>query len=204
VKPDDASAAGGGTVATGGGGTVVTGGGGGAACFGADFGAAMMTVGELSSSGVGAGAASARGAAAGLAWPKSTLPKIFVNSPADLAGVGGGGGGAAGDWAARGRSGARGMTGGAAGASILLKARVKSPGAASTIFGVGGAAGIAEAGLTWSSQVEKSTKELMNWVTATGEPSTSAISTSFSRAGGFSASRRARVAVRCSGVSESR
>lgn len=205
MKPDDASAAGDGAVtAGGGGGTCLGAGGGGGACFGAGLGAAMMSVGELSSSDVGVGGTSARAAGAGFGGPKSTFPKIFVNSPALLAGAAGGGGDGGGVWAASGRSAVRGMTGGAAGASILLNARVKSPGVDSTGFGVGAAAGIAEAGLTWSSHVEKSTKELMNWVTATGEPSTSAISTSFSRAGGFSASSRASVAIRCCGVSESR
>ena len=96
------------------------------------------------------------------------------------------------------------MTGGAAGISILLNARVKSPGAAAGAGFGAGATGGAVAGLTWSSQVEKSTKELMKIVTATGDPSTSAISSSFSFVGGRNALRRSSVADRCSGVSESR
>ena len=173
MKPDDASAAGGGAVIAGGAGGTCFGGGGGDGTFETGFGAAMMSVGELSWSGVGAGVTSGRGAGAGFVAPNSTLPKMFVNSLTGFvcarAGVGAGGGvGATG----RGST-ARATTGGAAGISILLNARVKSPGAASTTFGAGVGAGIAEAGLTWSSQVEKSTKELMNWVTATGEPSTS-------------------------------
>ena len=175
---------------------------------GAALCASMINVGESTSSRFGAlGVGSARDAGAGLGSPESTFPKILVKSPAGFAASGGGGGGGGAAGACRCgvcSSTLDAITGGAAGVSILLNARVNSPGACGAILTGGGVCGAATGTLTWSSQVVKSTNELMKSVTATGEPSTSTISRSFSRAGGFKASRRARVADRCSGVSESR
>ena len=102
--------------------------------------------------------------------------------------------------------------------STLPKIRVNSPGVlfgasgfgagttagASTGAGAGADAGADAGGLTESSQVAKSLKELMNSVTATGVPSTSAISINFPRLPDGSAFSRATVAARSPAFSASR
>jgi len=92
------------------------------------------------------------------------------------------------------------------GHEILAKALVKSPAVGKTVgAGIVAAGGIvASGGLTRSSQVAKSVKEVMNNVTATGTPSTCAISRSLSRVGGWSAWSRMSIELRCSSLSASR
>ena len=152
----------------------------------------MICVGESSASLGEAGAYDRSPEVPELAAVSSIFPKKLVNSPADRCG------------AASGRFGVSGVAAvirDEAGKSVFLNARVKSP-----AFGRAGDATLAGGAtlLTESSQVVKSANEVRKSVTATGDPSTSAISRSFLRAGSCSASSRARVVDRCSGVSESR
>ena len=154
----------------------------------------MICVGESSASLGEAGAYDRSPEVPELAAVSSIFPKKLVNSPADRCGAASG---------RFGDSGVAAVSRDEAGKSLFLNAWVKSP-----AFGRAGDATLAGGAgatlLTESSQVVKSANEVRKSVTATGEPSTSAISRSFLRAGSCSASSRARVVDRCSGVSESR
>ena len=96
---------------------------------GAALGASMINVGESKSAGLWAGGVgSARAVGAGLSSAASTFPKNRVKSLAGFA-IGGGGACRCGAGSILGA-----ITGGAAGVSILVNARVKSPGVLGAAF----------------------------------------------------------------------